>query len=47
MKTNSIEKSFTIEKILKTDFQNFHFMKGFLGSLNDETIVKYLFHEKP
>ena len=24
MKTNSIEKSFTIEKILKIDFQNFH-----------------------
>ena len=32
MKTNSIGKSFTIEKILKIDFQRFHFMKGFKKS---------------
>ena len=55
MKTNSIEKSFTIGKILKIDFQNFHISwKGskciswtFLGSLQNETIVKYVFHEMP
>ena len=53
MKTNSIEKSFTIEKILKIDFQNFHISWKasksiswiFIGSLHDETIVKYVFHE--
>ena len=53
MKTNAIEKSFTIDKILKIDFQNFHISwKGsksiswaFLGSLHHETIAKYVFHE--
>ena len=53
MKTNSIGKSFTIEKILKIDFQNFHILWKasksitwtFLGSLHNETIVKYVFHE--
>ena len=45
MKTNSIGKSFTIEKILKIDFQNFHISwnvsksisRTFLGSLHNET----------
>ena len=42
-------KSFTIEKILKIGFQNFHISwkasKGiFIGSLHNET-VKYVFHE--
>ena len=53
MKTNSIEKSFTIAKILKIDFQNFDISwKGsksvsltFFCSLYNETIVKYAFHE--
>ena len=53
MKTNLIGKSSTIEKILKIDFQNFHVSWkvskskscAFLGSLHDETIVKYVFHE--
>ena len=53
MKTNSIEKSFTIEKILKSDFQNFYISRKaskkksytFLGSLHNETNVKYAFHE--
>ena len=53
MKTNSIGKSFTIDKILKIDFQNFDVSWNvsksiswtFLGSLHDETIVKYVFHE--
>ena len=53
MKTNLIEKSFMVEKILKIDFQNFHISwKGsksiswtFLGSLHNKTIVKYAFHE--
>ena len=43
----------TIEKILKIDFQNFDVSWNvsksiswtFLGSLHDETIVKYVFHE--
>ena len=55
MKTNSTEKSFILEKILKIDFQNFDISwKGlksiswtFLGSLHSETIVKYAFHEIP
>ena len=55
MKTNSIGKSFTIEEILKINFQNFHISwKGsksiswtFLGSLHNETIMKYAFHEMP
>ena len=51
MKTNSIGKSFTIVKI---DFQNFHIsckasaiyiMDISFGSLHNETIVKYVFHE--
>ena len=53
MKTNSIGKSFTIQKILIIDFQNFHISWkaskniswAFLGSLHNETIVKYIFHE--
>ena len=53
MKTNSIGKFFTIEKVLKIDIQNFHIswkasknMSGtFLGRLHNETIVKYVFHE--
>ena len=53
MKTNSIGKYFTIEKILKINFQNFHISWkaskniswGFLGSLHNQTIVKYVFHE--
>ena len=53
MKTNSIEKSFTLEKILKFDFQNFYISWKssktiswtFIGSLHNETIVKYVFHE--
>ena len=53
MKTNSIGKSFTIEKILKIDFQNFHISWKasksiswtFIGGLHNETIVKYAFHE--
>ena len=44
-----------VEKIPKIDFQNFHFSwKGsksisetFIGSLHNETIVKYVFHEIP
>ena len=51
MKANSIGKSFTIEKILKIDFQNFHILWKasksiswtFIGSLHNETIVKYAF----
>ena len=46
MKTNPIGKSFTIDKVLKIDFQNFYIslkasksMKGtFLGSLHNETL---------
>ena len=46
-------KAFHVEKILKIDFQNFHVSWkvskskscAFLGSLHDETIVKYVFHE--
>ena len=46
MKTNPIGKSFTIEKVLKIDFQNFYIslkasktIKGtFLGSLHNETL---------
>ena len=42
-----------IEKILKVDFQNFYISLDvsksiswtFLGSLHNETIVKYAFHE--
>ena len=39
-----------IEKILKIDFQNFYISwnvskSTFLGSLHNETIVKYAFHE--
>ena len=53
MKTNSIGKSFTIEKILKIDFQNFHISWEasksiswtFISSLHNETIVKYAFDE--
>ena len=53
MKTNSIGKSFTIEKIPKIDFQNFHISWKsskskswtFVGSLHSETNVKYIFHE--
>ena len=53
MKTNSTGKSFTIEKILKIDVQNFgvsgdvskSISQTFLGSLQDETIVKHVFHE--
>ena len=53
METNSIVKSFMIEKILKIDFQNFciswNVSKSiswtFLGSLHNKTIVKYAFHE--
>ena len=53
MKTNSIGKSFTIEKILKIDFLNFHISWKawkiiswiFIGSLQNETIVKYVFYE--
>ena len=53
METNSIVKSFMIEKILKIDFQNVHISWNvsksiswtFLGSLHNETIVKYVFHE--
>ena len=53
MKTNSIGKSFTIEKILKIDFQNFHISwnvsksisRTFLRSLHNEIIAKYVFHE--
>ena len=53
MKTNSIGRPFTIEKILKIDFQNFHISWkaskiiswAFLGSLHNETNVKYVFHE--
>ena len=45
MKTNSLGKFFTIEQILKIDFQNFHnswkASKGiswtFIGSLHNET----------
>ena len=45
MKTNLIGKPFTIEKILKIDFQNFHVSWkvskskscAFFGSLHDET----------
>ena len=52
MKTNSIGNSFTIEKILKIYFQNFHISWKasksiswkFLGSLHNEIIVKYVFH---
>ena len=41
------------EKILKIDFQNFHISRkaskimswAFLGSLHNETAVKYAFHE--
>ena len=43
-----------IEKILKVDFQNFDISWDvsksiswtFLGSLHNETIVKYAFHER-
>ena len=53
MKTNSIGKPFTIEKILKIDFQIFHISWKawksiswtFHGSLHNETILKYVFHE--
>ena len=53
MITTSIGKTSTIEKILKIDFQNFHISWkaskniswAFLGSLHNETIVKYVFHE--
>ena len=53
MKINSIGKYFTIEKILKIDFQNSHISLkaskniswAFLGSLHNETIVKYVFHD--
>ena len=50
MEANSIVKSFMIEKILKIDFQNFYISwnvskSTFLGSLHNETIVKYAFHE--
>ena len=55
MKTNLIGKSFTIEKILKIDFKNFpiswkdskSISWTFLGSLHNEIIVKYVFHEMP
>ena len=53
METYSVVKSFMIEKILKIDFQNFYISWNvsksiswtFLGSLHNETIVKYAFHE--
>ena len=53
MKTDSIGKSLTIEKILKIDFQYFDISWNpsksiswtFLGSLHNETIVGYVFHE--
>ena len=53
MKTNSIGNSFTTEKTLQIDFQNFDISWKvskkiswtFLGSLHDETIVKHVFHE--
>ena len=53
MKTSSIEKSFAIEKILTIDFQDFDISSNaskriswtFFGSLHDETIVKYVFHQ--
>ena len=53
METNSIVKSFMMEKILKIDFQNFYISPNvsksiswtFLASLHNETIVKYAFHE--
>ena len=42
MKTNPIGKSFTIEKVLKIDFQNYKASKSikgtFLGSLHNETL---------
>ena len=53
MKTNSIRKSLTIEKILKIDFKNSHISLkalksiswAFIGSLHNETVMKYAFHE--
>ena len=53
METNSVVKSFMIEKILKIDIQNFYISWNvsksiswtFVGSLHIGTIVKYAFHE--
>ena len=53
MKKNLIVKSFMIHKILKIDFSNFcmswkaskNISWTFLGSLHNETIAKYIFHE--